>query len=471
MKIEQIYTGCLAHGAYFLVSNGEAALVDPLREIQPYLDRAAAENVRIKYIFETHFHADFVSGHLDLARATGAQIVFGPTAQPAFKAITAKDRERFRVGEVEVEVLHTPGHTMESSCFLVHNEHGQPEAVFTGDTLFIGDVGRPDLAQKVIAELTQEKLAAHLYDSLRNVLMPLPDSVVVYPGHGAGSACGKNMSDETVDTLGHQKATNYALQPQSRETFVASVLEGLTPPPSYFPKNVLMNLQGYASIHEVLERGTRPLDVDLFALMQHEGSLIIDTRKPEDFAAGFIPGSINIGIDGSFATWVGTLVLDIEQPLLLVTEPGREEEAVTRLARVGYDRCQGYLSGGIDSWKRSGKPMHHIEIVDAVELESVWHDADRAPLVDVRKASEFNSEHALGALNAPLDYLNDSSKILDQEQPYYLICAGGYRSMIYASILKARGFHRLMSVRGGMAELKKSTALPLTEYRAPSTML
>ena len=471
MKLEQLYTGCLAHGAYFVASNGEAALIDPLREIQPYLDMAAREQVTIKYVFETHFHADFVSGHLDLAKATGAEIVYGPTAQPGFPATVAAHGQKFPLGKAVFEVLHTPGHTMESSCFLLHDESGKPSALFTGDTLFIGDVGRPDLAQKVIAELTQEKLASHLYDSIHQVLMPLPDDLVVYPGHGAGSACGKNMSDATTDTFGNQKATNYALQPMTREEFVRAVLDGLMPPPAYFPKNVLMNITGYSPVAEVLNRGTRPLDVDLFAQKQRDGALVIDTRRAETFGAGFVPGSFNIGIDGNFATWVGTLVRDIQQPLLLVTDPGREEEVVTRLARVGYDQAQGFLAGGFEAWKASGRPVHTIDVCTPHALEHALFTDPNTKVVDVRKASEFRSEHLVQAVNAPLDYINESSKQLDPMMPYFLVCAGGYRSMVYASLLKARGFNHLISVSGGMAAVKKDTSLARTEFVPQTTQL
>ena len=472
MKLEQIYTGCLAHGAYYIVSNGEAAIVDPLREIKPYLDRAAADGVKITHIFETHFHADFVSGHLDLAKATGAPIVYGPTAKPGFEAITAEDGQRFKVGDVEIEVIHTPGHTMESTCFLLYDEAGKPTSIFTGDTLFIGDVGRPDLAQHVISDLTQEKLASHMYDSLRNKIMPLPDDLIVYPGHGAGSACGKNMSDETTDTLGHQKATNYALQPMDRETFIAALLDGLTPPPSYFPQNVLMNIKGYASIDGILEQGTKAYGPREFEQVanQHD-ALVIDTRKADDFAAGHVPNSVNMGIDGQFANWVGTLVLDIQQPILLVTDPGREEEAVTRLARVGYDRTLGTLEGGFAAWVAAGKEVDYVETVTANELEVLLKANPETPVLDVRRASEYASQHLPNAVNAPLDYINESVKKVDPAVTYYVHCAGGYRSMVFISVLKARGFHKLVNVNGGFSAIKDQTELATTDYIAPTTML
>ncbi|MFM7639398.1 MAG: MBL fold metallo-hydrolase [Bacteroidota bacterium] len=473
MKVEQIYTGCLAHGAYYITSNGEAAIIDPLREIQPYLLRANKDRVKIKYIFETHFHADFVSGHLDLAKSTGATIVFGPTAKPNFPAHTAQDGERFKIGGVSVEVLHTPGHTMESSCLLLTDENGKETALFSGDTLFIGDVGRPDLAQKVIAELTQEKLASHLYDSLRNKIMPLSDDIVVYPGHGAGSACGKNMSKETTDTLGHQKQVNYALNPRlSREDFIKEVLDGLMPPPGYFPQNVLMNIMGYEGIDAVLSQGLTPQTLAAFeAAAEGTEAAIIDTREAQTFAKGFIPGSINIGIDGSFANWVGTLVADVKQPLLLVTDQGREEEAVTRLSRVGYDNCLGFLQGGFEAWKSAGKPIECIESISVEVLKERLQSDPEAGILDVRKASENYSERLPEAINAPLDYINDSMTKINPNKTYYVHCAGGYRSMVFISILKARGYDRLVDVQGGFNAIKASGMFTITDYVCPSTML
>jgi len=473
MQVEQIYTGCLAQGAYYITSNGEAAIVDPLREIQPYVDRANKDGVKIKYIFETHFHADFVSGHLDLAKATGATIVYGPTAKPAFEAHIAIDREVFLLGDVKIQVIHTPGHTMESSCFLLFNENGLTHSLFTGDTLFIGDVGRPDLAQKVIAELTQEKLAAHLYDSLRNKIMPLDDHIIVYPGHGAGSACGKNMSKETTDTLGNQKQSNYALREGlDKETFINELLVGLTPPPGYFPQNVLMNIQGYASINDVMKTGTQHLNIEAFeAAAEESDALIIDTREAQVFAQGFIPGSVNIGIDGSFAPWVGSLVPDVKQPIVLITDEGREQEVVTRLARVGYDNALGVLSGGFKAWADAGKPIDTIPSFSVDQLAEIVRQHPQTLIFDVRKASEFGSQHIVSALNGPLDYVNDSMTQINPRKTYYVHCAGGYRSMIFISILKARGYDNLINVAGGFNKIKENSAFPITEYVCPTTLL
>jgi len=473
MQVEQIYTGCLAHGAYYITSNGEAAIVDPLREIQPYIDRAAKDGVKIKYIFETHFHADFVSGHIDLAKATGATIVYGPTAKPNFEALTAEDNQVFQLGNVKIKVLHTPGHTMESSCFLLINEEGKEHSIFSGDTLFIGDVGRPDLAQKVIADLTQEKLASHLFDSLRNKIIPLKDDIIVYPGHGAGSACGKNMSKETTDTLGNQKRTNYALNLNlSREEFVAQVLDGLMPPPGYFPKNVLMNIMGYDSIQTVLDRGTQALSVEGFeAAADETDAVILDTRKSEVFAKGFIPGSINIGIDGSFANWVGVLITNIEQNILIIADEGREEEVVTRLARVGYDHAIGFLKGGFDAWKAANKPVDTIDSITVNQFHEIFVKDQSINILDVRKASEFYSQHLPTAVNGPLDYINESMTLIDPKKTYYVHCAGGYRSMVFISILKARGYDNLIDIAGGFTAIMGSGKFEVTEYLCPSTML
>lgn len=472
MKVEQIYTGCLAQGAYYIESNGEAVVIDPLREVEPYIQRAEKNNAKIKYVFETHFHADFVSGHLDLAKKTGATIVYGPTAKPGFEAHVAEDGEIFKVGDITFKVLHTPGHTMESSCYLLADEKGKDVGIFTGDTLFIGDVGRPDLAQKVIAELTQEKLAAHLYDSLQNKIMPLADDIVVYPAHGAGSACGKNMSKETTDTLGHQKATNYALRPGlTKEQFMKEVLTGLTPPPAYFPLNVLMNIKGYDSIDEVLHRGQHALSPDAFETAANEtGALILDTRDAQIFAKGFIPNSINIGIDGSFAPWVGSMIPDVKQQILLVTDPGREEEVITRLARVGYDYTIGYLKDGFDAWKNAGKEVDHIESISADALADIAKKKE-INILDVRKKSEYDSEHVKDAENAPLDYINDSMLLVDKNKTYYVHCAGGYRSMIFVSTLRARGYHNLIDVKGGFKAMKDSGNFKVTDYVCPTTML
>ena len=470
MKVEQIYTGCLAQGAYYIESEGEAVIIDPLREVEPYIQKAERNNAKIKYVFETHFHADFVSGHLDLAKKTGAAIVYGPTANPSFDAYIAKDGETFKVGNIVFQVLHTPGHTMESTCYLLKDENGKPTGLFSGDTLFIGDVGRPDLAQKA-AHMTQEELAATLYDSLRNKIMPLPDDVIVYPAHGAGSACGKNMSKETTDTLGHQKQTNYALRASmTKEEFVKEVTEGLTPPPAYFPLNVMMNKEGYESIDDVLQRGQHALSPNAFEAAANEtGALILDTRPPQTFAKGFIPNSINIGIDGNFAPWVGALIPDIKQPILLVTEAGREEEVITRLARVGYDYTIGYLDKGFDAWKEAGKETDRIESITVDEF-ATRIKTNPSAILDVRKSSEYASEHLDGAINIPLDYISDEMAALDKDKGYYIHCAGGYRSMIFSSILKARGYDNIIDIDGGFKALKESGKFKTTDYVCPTTL-
>lgn len=470
MKIEQIYTGCLAQGAYYIESNGEAVVIDPLREVQPYLDRARQNNAKIKYVLETHFHADFVSGHLDLSKKTGAAIVYGPLAQPAFDAYIAKDGEELALGNVKLKVLHTPGHTMESSCFLLIDEKGKPTALFSGDTLFIGDVGRPDLAQKVADDLTQDKLAGFLFDSLRNKIMPLPDDIVVYPAHGAGSACGKNMSKETTDTLGNQKKNNYALRANmTREEFIEEVTSGLQAPPAYFPLNVMMNIQGYESIDKVLERGQHALSPEAFETAANEtGALVLDTRDPQSFAKGFIPNSINIGIDGSFAPWVGAMIPDIRQELLIVAEKGREKEVITRLARVGYDFTIGFLQGGFEAWQAAGKETDRIESIDADELARRMKEGN-VQILDVRKDSEYNSEHIAGAENTPLDFVNDAMASIDKDKTYYVHCAAGYRSMIFNSILRARGYDQLIDVKGGFKSIKDSGKFELTDFVCPSS--
>jgi len=476
MKIEQIYTGCLAHGAYYIESEGEAAIIDPLRETEPYITRAEKNSASIKYVLETHFHADFVSGHLDLARQTGATIVYGPTAKPGFEAHVAQDGEILALGKVKIQVVHTPGHTMESSCFLLFDENGNMHSLFTGDTLFIGDVGRPDLAQHVISELTQEKLASHLYDSLRNKIMPLPDALIVYPGHGAGSACGKNMSNETTDTLGHQKQSNYALRADmTKEEFMAEVLSGLMPPPGYFPQNVLLNIKGYESFDKVMRKGKQALSPISFEAAANETeAVIIDTRDPQVFAQGFIPNSINVGIDGSFATWVGTLVPDVTIPLLLVCDAGREDEAITRLSRVGFDNCLGYLHGGFDAWQQAGNEVDRIESISATEFADIIEQdaaSHNLQILDVRKKSEFQSEHIPAAINAPLDYINDSMLLVNPTKTGYVHCAGGYRSMVFISILKARGYNNLIDIQGGFKAIKATEKVALTAYLAPTTML
>lgn len=472
MKIEQIYTGCLAQGAYYIQSNGEAIVIDPLREVQPYLDKASKDGAQIKYVFETHFHADFVSGHIDLGNKTGAPIVYGPTAKPGFDAIVAEDGQVFSFGKATIKVLHTPGHTMESTCFLLSDENGREVGLFTGDTLFIGDVGRPDLAQKVVADLTQDKLAAHLYDSLRNKIMPLSDDLIVYPAHGAGSACGKNMSKETTDTLGNQKKTNYALRPDmTKEEFIKEVLTGLMPPPGYFPLNVMMNIQGYDSIDKVLERGQQALSPDAFETAANETSaLLLDTRDPATFAKGFIPNSINIHLDGSFAPWVGAMIPDIKQEILLVTEEGREEEVIIRLARVGYDFTLGFLKGGFAAWKAANKEIETLPQVSPIELAAIMEKSE-VNVLDVRKKSEFDSEHLLGAENAPLDFINESMLQVDKNKTYYVHCSGGYRSMIFASTLKARGYNNLIDVRGGFTAMKETGLFKVSDYVCPTTLL
>lgn len=470
MTVEQIYTGCLAEAAYYIESNGEAVIIDPLRETQPYIKRAQKDGAKIKYIFETHFHADFVSGHIDLANKTGAKIVYGPTQmETGFEKIVAEDGQIFKVGNVSIEVIHTPGHTMESSCFLLRDEAGKEVGLFTGDTLFIGDVGRPDLAQKVIAELTQDKLARHLYVSLRNKIMPLSDDIIVYPGHGAGSACGKNLSSETTDTLGNQKKTNYALRADMTEQeFVDELLNGLMPPPGYFPQNVLLNIKGYDSLDTVLEQGTKALTVEEFEVVANEtDALIIDTRSTFDFSQGFIPNSIFIGIDGSFATWVGTLIPDVKQAILIVADEDRVEEVVTRLARVGYDNAKGYLKGGFDAWENAGKEIDKVESLTANELATL----NEPTIVDARKASEYNSEHVIGAINAPLDYINDSMKKIVGKEPHYVHCAGGYRSLIFISILQSRGYRNLANIEGGFKALKEVNQFDISDYVCPTTML
>ena len=466
MTVEQIYMGCLAQGAYYIASNGEAVIIDPLREVGPYLDRAEKDGVTIKYILETHFHADFVSGHLDLAAKTGAKIVYGPTANTQFDCHIAEDGEVLKVGDVTIQVMHTPGHTMESTTYLLKDESGKDYAIFSGDTLFLGDVGRPDLAQKA-ASMTQEDLAGILFDSLRNKIMVLADDVIVYPGHGAGSSCGKNMSKETVGTIGEQKATNYALRANmTKEEFVAEVTDGLLPPPAYFPENVRMNKTGYESLDKVMERGLRPLSVDAFeAAATETEALILDTRHQDTFIHGFIPQSIFIGIKGSFAMWVGALIPDIKQEILIVADPGMEEEVVTRLSRVGYDNCIGFLDGGFDAWKSSGKEIDALAQVTAEELKGITN----ATVVDVRKSGEYLSEHLIDAINVELDYINDQMSSVPQEGTFYVHCAGGYRSVIASSILKARGYHNMVDVAGGFKAIQEA-GLNVSDYVCPSTL-
>lgn len=466
MNIEQIYTGCLAQGAYYIESKGEVAIIDPLREVKPYIDRAKQDNAKIHYIFETHFHADFVSGHLTLAKQTGASIVFGPNANPSFKATIAKDGQAFKIGEITIVALHTPGHTMESTTYLLRDKDGNDHAIFTGDTLFLGDVGRPDLAQKA-AHLTQEELAGTLYESLRDKIMPLADDITVYPAHGAGSACGKNMMKETVDTLGNQKKMNYALrEDMTKDEFIKEVTDGLLPPPQYFPLNVKMNKEGYEDIDEVLKRGTRALLPDAFeAAAQETGAVVLDVRHQDDYAKEHIPGSIFIGLDGGFAPWVGALISNVEQPILLVTPKNRAEEAVTRLSRVGFDLTLGYLKGGFESWKDANKKCDSVSSVSAKELEN----DKKAHIYDVRKESEYTAEHISGARNTPLDFINDHLSEFPKDETFYVHCKSGYRSMIATSILKSRGFHNLIDVKGGFQAVKE-TKIPVTSNTCSSEL-
>jgi glyoxylase-like metal-dependent hydrolase (beta-lactamase superfamily II)/rhodanese-related sulfurtransferase len=471
MKVEQIYTGCLAHGAYYIESNGEAAIIDPLREVEPYIELAEERGTKIKYIFETHFHADFVSGHVDLSKKTGAPVIYGPTTmETGFDVTIAEDGQKFKLGNVTIELLHTPGHTTESSCYLLYDEEGKQHSIYTGDTLFIGDVGRPDLAQKVIAELTQDKLARMLYHSLRDKIMPLNDDVIVYPGHGAGSACGKNMSKETTDTLGNQKKTNYALQPMSEDEFVKQLLDGLTPPPGYFPHNVIMNIKGYESIDDVVKQGTTPLSVAEFeTIVEEKDAVIIDTRKEIDFVKGFVPNSIFIGVDGSFATWVGTILQDVATPIVFIADEGREEEVAIRMARIGFDNNFGYLKGGVEAWKAAGKELDSIESVTPEEFYS--RRTEDTAILDVRKESEYNSQHLIGAENTPLDYFKDQLPKINTDTPYYIHCLGGYRSVIFGSLLKQNGYNNFINIEQGFEGLEKLNKFEMTEYVCPTTML
>lgn len=469
MKVEQIYTGCLAEAAYYIESNGEAAIIDPLRETAPYIAKAKKEGVKIKYIFETHFHADFVSGHVDLAQKTGAKIIYGPNANTSYEVHNAVDGEEFRLGDVTFKVLHTPGHTLESSTYLLKDKNGKNHAIFTGDTLFIGDVGRPDLAIK--NGLTKDDLAAMLFDSLRNKIMPLEDEVIVYPAHGAGSACGKNMSKETFDTLGHQKEVNYALRADmTKEEFIDEVTTGILPAPQYFAKNAMINKTGYESLDIVMNRGLVALSPEDFEqVAEQEGALVIDTRHQKDFHKGFIPKSVFIGLGGSFAPWVGTLIPDVQQPILLVADEGKAQEAVTRLARVGYDNCLGYLEGGFEAWKQAGKEVDSIDSISASKVESKLKSGEQAVVLDVRKPTEYSSEHVENAQNFPLDYINEQMNEVNRKTQYYVHCRSGYRSMIAASILKARGFEDIVDIDGGFLALQK-TEIPITAFVCPSTL-
>ena len=469
MKVEQIYTGCLAQGAYYIESKGEVAIIDPLREVKPYLNRAEVDGAKIKYIFETHFHADFVSGHVTLSKETGAPIVFGPNANPSFDAVIATDNQEFKLGDVTIVALHTPGHTMESTTYLLRDETGKDHAIFSGDTLFLGDVGRPDLAQKM-GSITEKDLAGLLYDSLRQKIMPLADDVTVYPAHGAGSACGKNMMKETVDTLGNQKKMNYALRADmTKDEFIAEVIDGLLPPPQYFPLNVKMNKEGYEDIDEVLKRGRKELSPEAFEAVANEtGAIVLDVRHQDAFAKGHVPRSIFIGLDGSFAPWVGALIADVKQPLLLVTEPGREEEAITRLSRVGFDNTLGYLKGSFEAWKNAAMEYDTVSSISAETFENELKE-ENLPVFDVRKESEYLSEHVIDASNTPLDFLNDHLAEFPDNKQFFVHCAGGYRSMIAASILKSRGIHNLIDVKGGFKAIQE-TGVAVSDYVCPTTL-
>lgn len=467
MKIEQIYTGCLAQGAYYIESLGEVAIIDPLREVQPYLDKVEQSQAKIKYIFETHFHADFVSGHVTLAEKTGAPIVFGPNANPSFKAHIAKDGEVFKLGEITITALHTPGHTMESTTYLLKDKNGKDYAIFSGDTLFLGDVGRPDLAQKA-ADMTQEQLAGLLFDSLRTKIMPLADDVIVYPAHGAGSACGKNLSKETVGTIGEQKATNYALRANmTKEEFVNEVTDGLLPPPAYFPMNVQLNKEGYNDVETIINEAKAFAPSVFEAVANETDALLLDVRHQDDFAKGHIPKSIFIGIDGGFAPWVGALILDYKQPIILITPEGKEKETITRLARVGYDHTIGYLEGGFNAWKNAGLEYDTVTSVDATTLAN--NMKNNIAVFDVRKPGEYAAEHVQDVPSTPLDFLNEHLAEFPKEESFYVYCAGGYRSMIAASILKSRGYHNVIDVKGGYAALK-NTDISRTAYVCPSTL-
>jgi hydroxyacylglutathione hydrolase len=469
MNIEQIYTGCLAQGAYYITSNGEAAIIDPLRETQPYIDRLQKDGVKLKYIFETHFHADFVSGHVDLSKKTNAPIVYGPTAKPEFECIVAQDEQIFEVGNLKIKVLHTPGHTLESSTFLLIDENGKDHCIFSGDTLFLGDVGRPDLAQKA-ANMTQDDLAGMLYDSLMNKIMPLADDVIVYPAHGAGSACGKNMMKETVDTLGNQKRMNYALNQPNREEFIKAVTDGLTPPPMYFGMNVAMNKKGYESFDTVLNNGLRALSADAFeAAAEETGALILDTRGAAEFYKGYVPQSINIGLKGDFAPWVGSMIVDVKQPILLITDEGVEEEAVTRISRVGFDNLIGHLKGGFKAWLDSGKQVDVVERISADQFAKNFKLGEDM-VIDVRKESEYAAEHVEDAYSKPLAYINDWIRDINPEQHFFLHCAGGYRSMIAASILQARGYRNFTEVDGGFKAISE-TNVPKTDFVCQSKVM
>jgi hydroxyacylglutathione hydrolase len=460
MIVEQIYTGCLAQGAYYIESDGEVAIIDPLREVMPYIKKAEKTGASIKYVFETHFHADFVSGHVDLAAKTGATIVYGPNAVTDFKSHIATDGEEFKIGKYTMRTLHTPGHTLESTCYLLMDENGKERYLFSGDTLFIGDVGRPDLAQK--STLTMADLAGMLYNSLETKIKTLPDDVVVYPAHGAGSACGKNMSKETFDTIGHQKQVNYALKATDKAQFIKEVTDGLAIPPQYFPLNVMLNKQGYTSIDTVMNRGNRALSPLAFELeAEVHDALILDTRLAGEFSKGFIPNSISIGLSGQFAPWVGEMITDIKQPILIVAAEGQEEESIIRLSRVGYDGTIGYLEGGFDAWKAAGKDVDTVNRITATEFAQKWHKEDT--VFDIRRGGEYAAEHVEEAFHRPLSTINEWIGHIDKSQPFSIYCGSGYRTMIAASILKARGYDNFFEVEGGFGSIAK-TDLPKTDF-------
>ncbi|MGL5274060.1 MBL fold metallo-hydrolase [Myroides sp.] len=472
MKIEQIYTGCIAHAAYYIESKGEAAIFDPLRDVDPYIERADKDNAVIKYVFETHFHADFVSGHLDLKEKTGAKIVFGPTATPSYEAVIAEDNQIFTLGDIQIKVLHTPGHTMESSTYLIIDENGKEHAIISGDTLFIGDVGRPDLVQLVKSEITEEILARHLFQSLRNKIMVLPDDIIVYPNHGAGSACGKNMSKETVDTLGNQKKTNYALRADMTEDeFVVELLTGLATPPQYFPKNVLMNITGYEELDSILDRSMNALTIaEVKELIEKENVIVLDTRNPQLFSEGFMVGSLNIGLNGQFAVWVGELIKDIKAPIVIIAEQDKVEESMIRLSRVGYDNYIGYLQGGFEAWKAAGEPVQTVTRITPAEMDQMYLDT-KGVLLDVRKINEFKSEHLEDSLSLPLNQLEDKIDLLSKDKRYIIYCAGGYRSMMAASIMYKHGYTNLVDVLGGYNAISKDSSLDHTDFVCPTSML
>lgn len=465
MYVEQLYTGCLAEAAYYIESNGEAAIIDPMREIQPYLELLEKRGAKLKYVLETHFHADFVSGHLDLAKETRAKLIFGPTASPNYSSYVAEDGERFELGDVEIQVLHTPGHTMESSTYLLIDENGDNHAVFTGDTLFIGDVGRPDLAVK--SDLTKEDLAGLLYDSLHKKILPLADEVVVYPGHGAGSQCGKNLSSETVSTIGEQRKFNYALQPMKKDEFVAVVTDGIADPPAYFPENARINREGYQNIDEVLKRNLNALSLEQFEKEINNGALVLDTRHENLFEKGSLRYSVNIPLNGQYAVWVGSLI-PIDKPLVLITEPGKEHESVLRLARVGFENVSGYLEGGVETWTKSGKAVQTINSIEPGLMMSYLHNGYE--LLDVRRSTEAETEHVAGAINISLVELENRLSELDKDQKYVIHCAGGYRSMIASSILVNNGFKNVVNIHKGFSGIKKVEGVELIAGKCPTTL-